>query len=102
MDWALYILTICLVGLVTFGLILLLFAEIFKGRGRKTGHAVFRSQKTGYSLTAEERSLLTPASRPKPTLSAFPEVSRRRNSLTEEARGNEDDFQMPQSHSVRQ
>lgn len=85
MDWVLYILMICLVGLVTFGLILLLFAEIFKGGRKEKKPAVKYPKKANHGVTKEERLSLTPPPPPKPFLSGSSERLRWRNSTTEEA-----------------
>ncbi len=60
MDGAVYVLIIVSVGLVTFGLVLLLFAEIFKGWREEESNPVKHSKESHYSLTEEERFSLTP------------------------------------------
>ncbi len=59
LDWVSYILLTCTVGLVTFGLIYLLFAEVFRSARRPEGRISGASDTSFDQVTKEERMGLT-------------------------------------------
>lgn len=102
MDWVTYILIIGSVGLVTFGMVFLLFAEMFKGWRQQEDDSARSSKISAYSVTEKERLALSPLPASKAILSRFSEVFRRRTLvLEEESTSENDDSQRPPSRASR-
>ncbi len=99
MDWTVFVLIIVSVGLVTFGAVLLLFAEMFKGWRQEESNPVSRSNATSSSITEEERLALARPSASKAILSRFTGIFRRGTAPIAGSQGDNDKCQGPPSRA---